>query len=78
MEDAKEIFYKFIDKTGFCFDAFAEVKDDTDYHRMVAAMLKASEGGDHKFSVGDMLAFRDELFEAGFKWNIDFYMRKIE
>ena len=54
-------------------------EDDCDkrYHDMVGAMLRASNNGEHDFSVGDMLVFRDDLQEAGFVWGIDFYARKV-
>jgi len=67
-----EQYYQFIDKSGTCFDDFAAIKDDTDYHRMVASRLSVGE-----FSVGDMLVFRDELQAGGFEWGSDFFVRKI-
>lgn len=67
-----EFEYIFIDKSGHCFDDFAAVEDDTDYHIHVANWFAANK----KFSVGDMLCFRDELTEAGFKWGKDFYVKK--
>ena len=67
-----EQMYQFIDKSGTCFDDFAAIKDDTDYHKMVASMLSTKE-----FSAGDMLAFRDELQADGFEWGVDFYVKKI-
>jgi hypothetical protein len=73
MEDFE---YVFIDKSGHCFVDFANVKDDTEYHRFVAALLTASSKGEHTFTVGDMLCFRDELVEAGCVWGTDFYVRK--
>gem|GEM_PF-5823497 len=31
-----------------------------------------------KFPVGDMLCFRDDLTDAGFKWGVDFYVKKVD
>lgn len=67
-----EQMYQFVDRSGTCFDDFADIRDDTDYHRMVASMLSTRE-----FSVGDMLTFRDELQQDGFEWGKDFYVKKI-
>ncbi len=64
--------YKFIDITDKCFVSFAQVKDTTKYHKMVAELLLYNE-----FEVGDMLAFRDDLQADGFEWGKDFYVRKI-
>ena len=71
--------YKFVDKTGKCFKAFAEVEDEdsSEYNKRVAALLMASQEGKHTFEVGDMCVFRDELEEAGFRWGVDFYVQKV-
>lgn len=71
MSDTKEQQYRFIDKTGSCFADYARIPDDTDYHKIVTTMLQ-----NRLHSVGDMLVFRDELVNAGFKWGIDFYAVK--
>ena len=70
--------YRFVDKTGQCFEAFSNIEDDTDYHKLIACMLMASSEGEKTFEVGDMMCFRDELQDAGFKWGIDFYAKKVE
>lgn len=67
-----EQMYQFVDKSGTCFDDFADIRDDTDYHRMIAAKLSLGE-----FTVGDMMLFRDELQQDGFEWGIDFVVKKI-
>ena len=69
--------YRFIDKSGHCFEDYQEIEDDTLYHDTVGAMLRVSNDGKHDFSVGDMLCFRDELQDAGFVWGVDFYVRKV-
>lgn len=51
-------------------------KGEALYRKMVAALLKTSQDGKRTFSVGDMLAFRDDLQDAGFKWGKDFYVNK--
>lgn len=43
------------------------------YRDRVGAMLR----GGCEFSVGDMLAFRDDLTDAGFEWGKDFYVKKV-
>ena len=73
-----EQLYIFVDKSGHCFDDFAKVEDSTDYHRFIAALLKSSNDGEHTFTVGDMMCFRDELKEDGFEWGVDFYVKKVE
>lgn len=75
-----EQMYRFVDKSGHCFEdyqAMGDCESDKKYHDMVGAMLRASHDGKHDFSVGDAMCFRDELQEAGFKWNKDFYMVKL-
>ena len=83
-----EPLYRFVDKTGTCFESFQKIgkleyRDDgspcgerasNDY---VGAMLRASHHDSKTFSVGDMLAFRDDLTDAGFKWGVDFYVEKV-
>ncbi len=76
MED--EQYYLFVDKTGRCFESFQK-KGDTDngervYNDYAGALMRSG----HKFTVGDMLCFRDDLVEAGFKWGIDFYVKKVD
>ncbi len=74
-----EQLYYFVDNSGHCFQAFQKLGEDEGdrrYHDMVGAMLRASNDNKHDFSVGDMLCFRDELQEAGFKWGPDFYVKK--
>jgi len=73
-----EQMYRFIDNSGHCFDDFAKIEDSTEYHKLVADLLKESHMGDKTFSVGDMLCFRDELLEDGFKWSVDFYIMKVK
>lgn len=68
-----EQFYVFVDKSGHCFDDFAAVEDDTDYHIHVANWFAAKR----KFSVGDMMAFKDDLASDGFEWGVDFYVTKV-
>jgi hypothetical protein len=48
--------------------------DDND---LAAAFLLASHHKANTFSVGDMLAFRDELTEAGFEFGKDFLIMKV-
>lgn len=80
-----EQLYKFIDKTGSCFESFQEIGKVVDgnpspdrlYHDHVGAMLRASHNDEHFFGVGDMMVFKDELLEAGFKWGVDFYIIKV-
>lgn len=79
----KEQLYRFIDKSGSCFESFQKetgpsgTDSEDRYRDMVGAMLRASNDGKHNFSVGDMCCFRDELQKAGFKWGVDFFVRKI-
>ena len=75
-----EQMYRFTDKSGHCFEDFQGMgEDDCDkrYHDSIGAMLRASNNGEHDFSVGDAMVFRDELQEAGFEWGKDFYMKKV-
>jgi len=72
-----EQLYIFIDKTGHCFEDFQSLKVNDEchshYNDCVGAMLRGGE----KFTVGDMLAFKDDLVNAGFEWGTDFYVRKV-
>jgi len=75
MED--EQLYIFVDKTGHCFEDFQNKgsnEGERRYNDVVGAMMR----GGRKFTVGDMLAFRDDLTDAGFEWGKDFYIRKVE
>lgn len=78
MGENTEQLYQFIDKSGHCFKDYQNLEDDTDYHNIVGALLRASNDGDKTFTVGDMMCFRDELQEADFKWGVDFYIKKVE
>lgn len=72
-----EQYYFFVDKTGHCFEAFQDIGDsdaECRYHDSVGAWFR----GGRKFTVGDMLAFRDDLTDAGFQWGIDFYVKKVD
>jgi len=72
-----EQYYLFVDKTGHCFEDFQKMGDSEcarNYNDHVGAWLR----GGKKFTVGDMMAFRDDLTEAGFKWGIDFYVKKVD
>ncbi len=73
-----EQYYLFVDKTGHCFEDFQSGKVDNDclgrYNDLIGAYLRVGR----KFTVGDMLCFRDDLTEAGFKWGIDFYAKKVD
>jgi len=64
----EEQMYIFIDKTGHCFEDFQDKDND-----IVGAWMR----GGRKFSVGDMLVFRDDLVVAGFAWGVDFYVKKV-
>lgn len=75
-----EQLYQFVNKSGHCFEDYQKIgvcESEKNYHGTVGAMLRASHDGKHDFSVGDAMCFRDELQEAGFEWNKDFYMRKV-
>ena len=73
-----EQYYLFVDKTGHCFEDFQEKGDansgEQTYNAIIGAMLR----GERKFTVGDMLAFRDDLTNAGFRWGVDFYVKKVD
>ena len=69
--------YLFVDKTGHCFEDFQKMGDSEcarSYNDLVGAWLR----GGKKFIVGDMMAFRDDLTQAGFRWGIDFFAKKVE
>ena len=74
----EEQYYLFVDKTGRCFEAFQKTGNlengQIDYNDLIGAWLR----GGRKFIVGDMLCFRDDLVEAGFKWGVDFYVKKVD
>ena len=65
-----ETLYIFHDKTARCFPNFALIDD---YTRLVAVKYLLAQ---EPLSVGDMLAFRDDLVSAGYKWGTDFYVTK--
>ena len=74
--------YRFIDKSGHCFEDFQKAckgsgGGEDRYRDFVGAMLRASNNGEHDFTVGDMMCFKSELQEAGYKWGTDFFVRKI-
>lgn len=73
-----EQYYLFMDKTGHCFEDFQKMGNEEDgervYHDFVGALMRSG----HKFTVGDMLCFRDDLTQTGFKWEIDFYVKKVD
>jgi len=73
-----EQYYLFVDKTGHCFEDYQHLGNDEDgervYHDFVGALMR----GGRKFTVGDMMCFQDDLMEAGFKWGIDFFVRKVD
>lgn len=72
-----EQLYIFVDKSGHCFEDFqdggGENEGEQRYRDHVGAWMRSNK----KFSVGDMLAFRDDLTNAGFKWGKDFYVKKV-
>ena len=68
-----EQLYIFVDKSGHCFEDFQDKDDGSGYNDRIGAMMRAG----CKFSVGDMLVFRDELKDAGFEWGTDFYIKKV-
>ena len=81
-----EQLYVFVDKSGHCFEDFqlsagtgfgidSDIENDGErrYRDVIGAWLRSGK----KFSVGDMLVFRDDLQNAGFKWGVDFYVKKI-
>ena len=73
-----EQYYLFVDKTGHCFEDFQSMKVNDDCHAHYNDFVGALLRGGIKFTVGDMMAFRDDLIEAGFKWGVDFYVKKVD
>lgn len=73
-----EQYYLFVDKSGLCFGAFQEIGDADNGERVYNDFVGALMRSGRKFPVGDMLCFRDDLIEAGFKWGIDFYVKKVD
>ena len=73
-----EQYYLFVDKTGHCFEDFQTMKVSDEgqgrYLDSVGAWLRSGR----KFTVGDMLCFRDDLEDAGFEWGVDFYVKKVD
>ena len=74
----EEQLYIFVDKSGHCFEDFQSSADgekgEEDYRDVIGAWLR----GGRKFTVGDMLCFRDDLTDAGFEWGKDFYVKKCK
>jgi len=70
----EEQYYLFVDKTGHCFEDFQNIEDGCGYNALIGAYLQ----GGRKFIVGDMLVFRDDLTDAGFRWGVDFYVKKVD
>ena len=73
----EEQYYLFVDKTELCFEAFQSLGSCDAEHRYndsVGAWLRAGR----TFTVGDMMVFRDDLIDAGFKWGIDFFVKKVD
>lgn len=74
---SEEQHYLFVDKTGHCFEDFQKMGEsecERGYNGLVGAWLRAG----HKFIVGDMMSFKGDLINAGFKWGIDFYVKKVD
>lgn len=73
-----EQYYLFVDKTGLCFETFQKMGNEENgeriYNDHVGAMMRSGR----KFIVGDMMCFRDDLVDAGFKWGVDFYVKKVD
>ena len=73
-----EQYYLFVDKTGHCFEAFQKTENlengQIDYNDLIGAWLRRGK----KFTVGDMMCFKDDLTDAGFSWGIDFYVIKVD
>ena len=74
----EEQHYLFVDKSGLCFEAFQKIGNlengEIDYNDYVGALMRSGR----KFTVGDMMSFRDDLTDAGFKWGVDFYVKKVD
>lgn len=73
-----EQYYIFVDKSGHCFEDFQSMKVDNACHGCYNDLVGAWLRGGRKFTIGDMLCFRDDLTDAGFKWGIDFYIKKVD
>lgn len=73
-----EQYYLFVDKTGHCFEDFQDIEVTNDCHGRYNDTVGAWLQGGRKFTVGDMMAFRDDLKQAGFRWGIDFYVKKVD
>ena len=73
----EEQYYLFVDKTGHCFEDF-QAMGNSECHRNYNDHVGAFLRGGRKFTVGDMMAFRDDLTQAGFKWGVDFYVKKVD
>jgi hypothetical protein len=83
--------YKFIDKTGHCFEDFQKStkhkqedeidkfldNSDNDGEKFYRDHVGAMLRAGKEFSVGDMFCFRDDLTDAGFIWGTDFYVIKV-
>ncbi len=76
MEEEKR--YRFIDKSGDCFSSFQDMDEGDGYRDHVGRMLRASDAGEYDFCIGDIVVFIDELKDAGFKWETDFFVKKKE
>lgn len=74
----EEQYYLFVDKTGHCFEDFQKQGDDDNGERRYNDFVGARMRSGRKFTVGDMMCFRDALTEAGFEWGIDFYVKKVK
>ncbi len=66
--------YLFVDKTGHCFEDFGNIEDGLGYNALIGTWLRAKI----KYTVGDMMCFKDDLTNAGFKWGVDFYVKKVD
>ena len=74
----EEQYYLFVDKTGHCFEDFQILGNDEDGSRVYNDYVGALMRSGRRFTVGDMMCFKDDLTEAGFKWGIDFYVKKVD
>ena len=70
---SNEQLYIFVDKSGHCFEDFQNKDDGSGYNKLLGAWLL----GGKMFGVGDMMVFKQELIDAGFRWGIDFYVKKF-
>jgi len=73
-----EQYYLFVDKSGNCFEAFQKMGDFENGERNYNDYVGALMGSGRKFTVGDMMCFKDDLTDAGFKWGVDFYVKKVK